>query len=181
MLAVFRTTARASALAKHTPTVARAYATVEDGTPASGVPSVASEAAVAEALATPAPATARRVPGAPGAQRPHLDVAVKPDHGLYAFFRRVAPADGGAARLETLEPGIPSATDSGRAWTAPELRRKDLRDLHTLWYVVLRERNLLASQREEARRMGIANTNALAVPVKTAHVRLPPLRSPRQS
>jgi large subunit ribosomal protein L47 len=26
--------------------------------------------------------------GAPGALRPHLDVAVNPNHGLYAFFRK---------------------------------------------------------------------------------------------
>jgi hypothetical protein len=52
-----------------------------------------------------------------------------------------------------------------------------MRDLHTLWYVVLRERNLLATQKEEARRMGIQNTSALAVPIKLAHVRaFPPSR-----
>jgi large subunit ribosomal protein L47 len=49
-----------------------------------------------------------------------------------------------------------------------------MRDLHTLWYVVLRERNLLATQKEEARRMGIQNTSALAVPAKLAHVRPSP-------
>ena len=48
----------------------------------------------------------------------------------------------------------------GRSWTAAELRRKSFKDLHTLWYVLLRERNLLASQREEARRMDVT-MNAL--------------------
>jgi len=53
---------------------------------------------------------------------------------------------------------------AGRAWEAAELRNKSFKDLHTLWYVGLRERNLLATQREEARRMGVANTD-LQVPM----------------
>jgi hypothetical protein len=44
---------------------------------------------------------------------------------------------------------------SGRAWTAAELRRKGFRDLHTLWYVLLRERNLIATQMESYRRASI--------------------------
>jgi hypothetical protein len=44
---------------------------------------------------------------------------------------------------------------SGRAWAAAELRRKDFRDLHTLWYVLLRERNLIATQMESYRRASV--------------------------
>ena len=43
----------------------------------------------------------------------------------------------------------------GRSWTTPELRLKSFRDLHILWYVLLRERNVLATQREEKRRLGL--------------------------
>jgi large subunit ribosomal protein L47 len=49
----------------------------------------------------------------------------------------------------------------GRSWTAAELRRKSFKDLHTLWYVLLRERNLLATQRHEAGRLNIPEQHTL--------------------
>jgi len=94
-------------------------------------------------------------------KRPHLGINVDPNHGLWAFFRK-KEVDG-AVKHETLE-ARESLTESGRPWHAAELRRKSFRDLHTLWYVLLRERNLLATQREEARRIGIQNPEALAAP-----------------
>ncbi|KAF5385636.1 hypothetical protein D9757_005518 [Collybiopsis confluens] len=87
-------------------------------------------------------------------------VPVREDHGLYAFFRKKEPVPGqtsvGEAKYETLG-GTPNleTLHSGRSWKASELRLKSFEDLHILWYILLRERNLLASQQEEVRRLGV--------------------------
>ncbi|RPD62421.1 MRP-L47-domain-containing protein [Lentinus tigrinus ALCF2SS1-7] len=98
--------------------------------------------------------------GREGALRPHLGIEVNPNHGLWGFFRR--QEKDGKVTHETVEPIDVVHDKSGRAWTAAELRRKSFKDLHTLWYVVLRERNLLATQQAEGRRLG-ANEQALGL------------------
>ncbi|KAL5520106.1 hypothetical protein ACEPAG_1766 [Sanghuangporus baumii] len=87
--------------------------------------------------------------------RPQLDVQVNPEHGLYAFFRKVSSEGGLSFEYDTVQSAEKAGTKMGRSWNATELRRKSFKDLHTLWYIVLRERNLLATQAAEAKRLGI--------------------------
>ncbi|CAE6537827.1 unnamed protein product [Rhizoctonia solani] len=90
-----------------------------------------------------------------GHLRPELKVEVDSDHGLYGFFRAVRDEVSGVLDYETIVPRHRVNDYSGRAWLASELRRKSFKDLHTLWYVLARERNLLATQAAEARRIGV--------------------------
>ncbi|KAG8752925.1 54S ribosomal protein L4 mitochondrial, partial [Serendipita sp. 396] len=56
-------------------------------------------------------------------------------------------------RYVSVEPTNDRIHTSSRAWTTAELRRKSFRDLHILWYMCQRERNLLATQKAEVRRL----------------------------
>ncbi|KAI4123061.1 MAG: hypothetical protein LQ338_005457 [Usnochroma carphineum] len=70
-------------------------------------------------------------------------VTVDPDHGLWGFFREDKKA------LNT-----PEETNAfGRPWVVEELRHKSWEDLHSLWWLCCKERNILASQEYERKRL----------------------------
>ncbi|KAF8967156.1 mitochondrial 39-S ribosomal protein L47 (MRP-L47)-domain-containing protein [Flammula alnicola] len=113
---------------------------------------------------TPPPATPPKPPS-------NGKVPVRQDHGLYAFFRKRKNNLAGEGGYEVVETPEDAQLLTGRAWEAAELRNKSFKDLHILWYVALREKNLLATQKEEARRMGVSNA-ALQVSIeKVRHCR----------
>ena len=58
------------------------------------------------------------------------------------------------------------------------MRKKEFKELHQLWYVLVKERNVLYTQREEARRQRLDLSQFTSVPDKIRMVRsllfLPP-------
>jgi hypothetical protein len=57
----------------------------------------------------------------------------------------------------------------GRSWKASELRNKSWEDLHQLWYVMLKEKNLLLSQRQ----MLLSQNYRMPNPERVPKVNLP--------
>ncbi|KAI1107012.1 MRP-L47-domain-containing protein [Jackrogersella minutella] len=77
----------------------------------------------------------------PSAYEP--EVKVDPNHGLWGFFYS----------KEELMQTPDQAEEHGRGWTVEELRHKSWTDLHSLWWVCVKEQNRIATARKENARL----------------------------
>ncbi|KAL9104397.1 MAG: hypothetical protein Q9163_000655 [Psora crenata] len=95
---------------------------------------------------------------AEGLPKPVLDpkrrsqVEVDPNHGLYGFFNE-------DKELLT-KPNAEAA--HGRAWTSEELRHKSWEDIHSLWWMCCKERNRIATETRERRRLNLSRADGPA-------------------
>ncbi|KAG5438169.1 hypothetical protein PCANB_003020 [Pneumocystis canis] len=78
-------------------------------------------------------------------------IKINPNHGLWDFFRDSEDFPSKKEVLSTPQNDM----KYGRAWMASELRTKSFEDLHRLWYLCLKERNIIATQRQERQRLRI--------------------------
>jgi hypothetical protein len=110
-------------------THARAYASLLDEIGASlpeasssAVPATAADAAGPGGRRVKRATSAGSPAAAAGKLRPHLNIDVNPNHGLYAFFRKKGDEfSKEGVHYETVEPALPSITDSG-AWVCTDMK-----------------------------------------------------------
>ena len=72
-------------------------------------------------------------------------IDVDPDHGLWEFFN--------FDRTTLTQPDV--MAEHGRPWTYNELKGKNWEDLHSLWWICLKERSRIATEKAERKRTAI--------------------------
>lgn len=90
-------------------------------------------------------------------------VQVDPNHGLWGFFNSdkkplSTPEEDYAHGIILLRHQEFTEADyllPGRAWRADELAQKSWEDLHSLWWMCCKERNRLATEAHERKRLGL--------------------------
>lgn len=82
----------------------------------------------------------------------HKNFDVSPDHPLWAFF----PDGNNSESCLRQDSELPLES---RAWDMALLRRKSFDDLHKLWYLTLKERNIVAREVRLGEAIGVTNTS----------------------
>eukprot|EP00878_Enallax_costatus_P005765 GHUV01006043.1.p1 GENE.GHUV01006043.1~~GHUV01006043.1.p1 ORF type:complete len:144 (+),score=36.66 GHUV01006043.1:364-795(+) len=65
---------------------------------------------------------------------------------LAVYARHISSSTPAADLRDFLDASNPEHAANGRAWRASELRNKSFDDLHKLWVICLKERNMLLTQ-----------------------------------
>lgn len=81
----------------------------------------------------------------PADYKPLGDIKTDPNHGLWDFF----------LVKDKAVPLPEEMGEHGRSWTVEECRHKSWEDLHKLWWICVKERNMISTANRERKRLKI--------------------------